>query len=67
MHCNCLIPSLTGILGKINVIATLPIRALLPACWTDRAVYGNLRVTGITTQLGDAVLEVALFCYLHRF
>ena len=23
MHCNCLIP-LTGILGKINVIATLP-------------------------------------------
>ena len=23
MHCNCLIP-LTGILGQINVIATLP-------------------------------------------
>ena len=28
MHCNCLIP-LTGILGKINVIATLPSNALL--------------------------------------
>jgi hypothetical protein len=27
IHCNCLIP-LTGILGKINVIATLPTRLL---------------------------------------